>query len=169
MSQKQTHDIIVNGKIDVALKDRKIRYIAACPAEHLTNYSGSGLPYSSPAQAFENTPNQGTVEVTNGKFRIPLRFPNSYYMNLGTDIVPPTVFLTYTTSEGKEIHDSIVISEGIPYRTLTYPDKRKEQQQMFYKDGWAMPVRTQEQILRQSQYPAQNTMPRNHWGVKPPL
>ena len=40
---------------------------------------------------------------------------------------------------------------------------------MFYHCGNSLPVRTQEQVLRDSGYPEDNRMPDNFWGLKPPM
>jgi hypothetical protein len=54
---------------------------------------------------------------------------------------------------------------------LSYPMQNTlpRKDAMFYKYGWLMPVRTQEQILRDSAYPDENKMASNFWGLKPPL
>ena len=40
---------------------------------------------------------------------------------------------------------------------------------MFYKSLQTLPVRSQEQILRDSAYPKKNKMPKNFWGLTPPV
>ena len=45
---------------------------------------------------------------------------------------------------------SFKLSGGIPYRTLTYPEKRNSP--MFYNGRDKLPIRTQEQILRDYSY-----------------
>ena len=39
----------------------------------------------------------------------------------------------------------------------------------FYEGGWDMPVRTQEQILRDGGYPSYNKEADTFWGLKPPM
>lgn len=164
-------DIRVMGRIQEPVKDNRIYYIAAAPPDYRATFTGSGLPFASQQQAFENTPNTGSAELTiDNRFDIALMFPNSYYVSLGSVIVPPTLFLEYTTTDGQKRHLSIKISDGIPYRMLTYPAQftRARQDPSFYAGGWQMPVRTQEQILRDAAYPATNKMAPNFWGLKPP-
>ena len=55
---------------------------------------------------------------------------------------------------------------------LTYPPLKNERPRSgpeFYEGLWELPVRTQEEICRQSGYPEVNKMPKNFWGLKPPL
>ena len=71
-----------------------------------------------------------------------------------------------------EFH-TIQIDEGIPFRTLTYPSppsKNPRTSPMFYHCGKnKLPIRGQEQVLRDSGFPEVNKMPNNFWGLKPPL
>ena len=63
-----------------------------------------------------------------------------------------------------EFH-TIQIDEGIPFRTLTYPSppsKNPRTSPMFYHCGKnQLPIRGQEQVLRDSGYPEVNKMPNN--------
>lgn len=167
LSSPNATDIIVFGRIKETVSGTHIRYIAGNPPDYRATYTGSALPFASQAQAFDNTPNRGSVALIDNTFEIRLIYPNSYYIGLGTVIVPPTVYIYYTTHEGQERQIPIQISDGVPYRTLTYPSIRKDA--MFYGSGWSLPVRTQENILRDSGYPSMNTVDVNHWGLKPPL
>ena len=63
------------------------------------------------------------------------------------------------------------MGNGIPFRMLTYqqtPVTVSRDSPNFYNGGFNLPVRTQEQILRDSAYPDKNTMPKNFWGLRPP-
>lgn len=164
-------DIIVYGKIKEAVKDNTIYCFAANPPDYRATYTGSGLPFANQEQAFENTPNKGKVVLVDGSFELQLMFPNSYYVGLGTVLVPPSVFIKYENMEGKERKVSIKLSDGIPYRLLTYPMQytMARRDPMFYGHGWKLPVRTQEEVLRDSAYPSDNKMAPNFWGLKPPL
>jgi hypothetical protein len=164
-------DIFVYGRIKEVIPSGYIYYVAANPPDYRATFTGSGLPFANQSQAFENTPNKGRVSIINNSFEIQLMYPNSYYVGLGTVIVPPTVYIEYVNSEGKQRNMSIKLSDGIPYRMLSYPMQNTlpRKDAMFYKYGWLMPVRTQEQILRDSAYPDENKMASNFWGLKPPL
>lgn len=164
-------DITVVGKISERIQPNLVRYVAASPPDYRATYTGSGLPFANQEQAFYNSPNIGHANVVDGTFEIKLMYPNSYYVGLGTVLVPPSLMVFYVDQEGNEKEVTIKISEGIPYRTLTYPITKKAPRDsaMFYSSGWSLPVRTQEQVLRDSGYPSTNVMPDNHWGLKPPL
>jgi hypothetical protein len=164
-------DMIVYGKLKEFVKNNTIYYLAANPPDYRATYTGSGLPFANQHQAFENTPNKGKVQVIDGTFEIKIMYPNSYYIGLGTVLVPPTLYLEYYNTEGKTRKVSIKLSDGIPYRLLSYPMQNTlpRKDAMFYSFGWQMPVRTQEQVIRDSAYPDKNIMHANFWGLKPPL
>lgn len=167
---KDNYTVYIHVKINERVPSQKVFYIAASPTEHRTSYSGSGLPFVSPTQAFENTPNQGIIDIdSNNEFQVVLRTPNSYYAGLGSQYIPPTLYLSYNNGFVNKLV-SIKLSHGIPYRTLTYvshPVPRSSPS--FYEGLQSLPVRTQEQILKDSAYPAKNVMHSNFWGLKPPL
>jgi hypothetical protein len=176
------------NSIEVKLPDipdiPEIRWYAAAPADHRYTYTGSGLPFANEAQALNE--GQGGVVATDNFncARIDFLWPNSYYKaDMSDRIVPPSIYVRYTV-KGEEKETCIRIGHRIPYRGLTYPESRKDA--MFYADGWIMPVRTQEQVLRDSGYATSDSgyatsvngvfsgnttrrMPSNHWGLKPPL
>jgi len=165
------NDIIIRGHIGEHVKNGEMFYIAASPPDLHASYTGSGLPFASPTQAFDGTPNKGTTQLSAGNlFEIVISYPNSYYAGLGTVLVPPTVYLYYNNGYAEKII-TIKLSQGIPYRMLTYPmsETAPRQGPSFYDGMWELPVRTQEQILRDSAYPAQNHMHSNFWGLKPPV
>ena len=104
-----------------------------------------------------------------------MKHPNSYYVGLGSLHIPPHVNLKLSLG-GKPENDpnnktaTVVIDDGIPFRTLTYPappSKKPRTSPMFYCEPWHG-ARTQESILRSAGYPATNKMPDNFWGMKPP-
>ena len=169
--QTENKDIVLKGKVNEAVQDNMIYFIAANPPDYRASYTGSGLPFANQVQAFESTPNKGAVPIVNNEFEIKVMYPNSYYVGLGTVIVPPTIFIEYMTPNQEKRNVSVKISDGIPYRMLTYPMQNTlpRSNAMFYKYGWEMPVRTQEEILRDSAYPRKNEMASNFWGLKPPL
>jgi hypothetical protein len=165
------YDIIVKGRIEEQVENNKIFYIAASPADHRANYSGSGLPFYNQLQAFDNTPNIGTLDVGyDNSFEIKLLTPNSYMVGLGSVTIPPTLYIEFVDLNGNKKDISIKVSNGIPYRTLTYPlTPRPRENATFYDSQFYLPVRSQEQILLDSGYPKTNNMPSNFWGLKPPL
>lgn len=148
-----------------------IKYSASNPPTYNSNFSGSGLPFPNETVAFENTPNMGVVQVVNGQFSFSLRYPNSYYINLGSVYVPPQVRLMLVNKDNKQMESikTVNLGEGIPFRTLTWPNQRDwNKGSLFYKND-DLPVRTQYQILLDSAYPSTNKIPGNFWGLKPSM
>jgi hypothetical protein len=160
----------ITGKINDTVMYGKIKYAAACPIDRRTSLSGSGLPFANASQAFYNTPNQGEIELAKDNvFNIKITIPNSYYAALGTVVVPPTVLIVYNNGLG-ELRVPIQLSDGVPFRMLTYPNGQftsARKDATFYQGNEDLPVRTQEQILLDSAYKPAERMPENFWGLRP--
>lgn len=160
-------DVIVRGRVHDNIKGGVIHYLAAAPIGRNASFSGSGLPFANAEQAFHNTPNKGTLELKmNNTFEIVLAVPNSYYVGLGTVLVPPSLFLSYENGiETKKI--KVKLCEPVPYRMLSYPmsETYARNGSRFYAGGFELPVRTQEQILLDSAYPSVEH--KDFWGLKP--
>ena len=162
------HDTVYRGRLPEGRSDGDVlEYVAASPADMRSSFSGSGFPFADAAQAFYNTPNRGKVRVAaGGTFEIKLVSPNSYYVGLGTVIVPPTVHLVYSVG-GRRVQRAqpLSASPAVPYRTLTYPASRRCAS--FYAPESKF-VRSQEQILMASGYPVLGAgVPMSFWGGKP--
>lgn len=182
--EKDFNNDIVSGKMTVvndmikvtgrvkSLGYTKMMFWAAESPEVKLSFSGYGLPYANPDMAYENTTNSGIVELDNlGNFEFLLKYPNAYYVGLGSLYIPPHVNLKlFSNNEPDNKVISLKIDEGIPFRTLTYPSppsKNPRQDPMFYMSYW-QGARTQEEILKAKAYPDQNMMPDNFWGTAPP-
>ena len=163
-------DIIISGTVNSNIENPNIIYWAPSPADHLTSYSGSGLPFANAEMAYQNTPNKGMVQAKNKEFSFRLKYPNAYYAHLGTLYIPPLVNIKVCDSLNENSYITVQIDDGIPYRTLTYPSPPSKNPYssplFFYTEE--KEVRSQEQILRDSAYPKENKMPDNWWGMKPP-
>lgn len=160
---KSDYDIIINGEINDEITYPYIDYYAPSPPDLMTSFSGSGLPYIHYEQAFYNTPNKGTVEVKDtNKFSIYLYRPNSYYKDFNT-LSFPYVKIIY--NKNKNVIIDLPYNK-IPYRSLQYPLLRKKEKELFYHRK--LPIRTQEQILRDSGYDGKHEH-KNFWGLKPPM
>ena len=85
-------------------------------------------------------------------------------------LVEPQVSFLICNGSGKAIGDTHVANLGnsIPFRTLTWPKKRDWNKGPLFYCNNNLPVRNQEQILRDSGYPAINKEPSNFWGLIPP-
>lgn len=166
-------DVVVQGEVKSKTSDPTIMFWAPNPPTWSQSYSGSGLPYHDSIQAYQQSPNVGAVKAVNRKFEFRIKFPNAYYVGLGSLYVPPVVHFKVCEEDcnQKEYH-TIELGKGIPFRTLTYPSppsNRPRNSPMFYHCGSSLPVRTQEQVLRDSGYPEDNRTPDNFWGLKPPM
>lgn len=167
-----TGEVRVNGKVNNAmgLHDAKVVFWAPAPPNYRTSYSGSALPYTNAEMAFDQTPNAGTVNVSrDGSFSFSIQYPSGYYAGLGTMYISPHIRMQ-TIINGKVGDTEVVrVGEGVPFRLLTYPPVPATAPRCspsFYARD-RLPVRTQEQILRDSAYPSKNVMPANFWGLRP--
>jgi hypothetical protein len=157
------HNVLCRGTIRGHVANRKVSFAAAACADHRASFTGSGLPFANALHAFENTPNKGTVDVDhNGSFSFHCKMPNAYYIGLGSTYIPPTLYITW--NNGEEQKDRSIVLNGIPFRKLTYPWQRTDAS--FYDKD--LPIRSQEQILRDSAYPAIESTT-NFWGLRPPV
>jgi hypothetical protein len=157
-------DITVHGTITDIVDNGKIEYLAAAPADYHFSFSGSGLPFANPEQAFGNTPNKGIIELNGNSFVLRLLRPNAYYEKLGKVLIEPTIYLHYMSGGVKRTLD-VKLTDSIPYRLLAYPIFRKGPE--FYEGTSELPIRTQEQIIRDGKYPCKNKEYVPFWGLKP--
>lgn len=166
-SESDDGDYTVKG-YDESYGNSNLLFWAANPPTYVNSYTGSGLPFPNSDIAYENTVNKGVTKCKNGHYSFKLRFPNAYYKGLGTVYVEPCYHLQVCGST--EIK-TITIGHGIPFRMMTYPPSltpsTARTTPLFYKKS-VDKLRTQEQILRSSSYPATNTTPSNFWGERPP-
>lgn len=158
----------ISGKVNEHVKDNVLTFAASTPPDRRTSFSGSGLPFPNAAIAFGHSPNMGSIKLGHGNvFSIEMQTPNSYYIGLGTLLIPPTIYFSYHNGYTTKQH-RIKLFNGIPYRTLTYPGQRTSTS--FYPSILGLPVRGQEEILRSSAYPC-DTMREyeKFWGERPPV
>lgn len=164
-------DYTVKGKVLSKTLNPTVLFWAANPPSYRTNYSGSGLPFANPTQAYENTVNRGAVVAYNREFEFNVHYPNSYYIGLGTVYQEPHVNFKICELGSNDKVYKIRLGYGIPFRLLTYPSPPKtapRDSPMFYDGRKTMPIISQEQLLRNSAYPKKNKMPTNFWGGASP-
>jgi hypothetical protein len=160
------YDISLGIKSLVKIDNNEIRYIAANPPDYITSFSGSALPFHNEEQAFDDTPNIGSVMLSDtNEAVINVFYPNSYYDELGNVLVKPHIKLFFNVNNTLKQVD-VKLSEGIPYRSLTYPIHRSSC--MFYDTLDSLPIRSQNDILRSSGYPDEDIHYTNFWGYRPP-
>lgn len=157
------YSVRVTGKIEDTVKGKAI-YIAAAPAVNYTAYSASGATFPSKEIAFDNTPNYGEIDKS---FDIYIQTPNAYN-DMEREIGPEIIIMYNNGSEDKQVH--VPVGTTIPYRNdHQYQDNRRRLGPLFYGESWKLPVKTQEQYLRDSGYPQvyPYIVPDNWWGLKP--
>ena len=166
-------DLEIKGQVTDVAEGSEVFYWAATPPTYGTSFYGSGHPYPNPIVAYEETPNKGSVKVSGGKFSFNIKYPNAYYIGLGSLYVPPHVNLKVVQpgSDGsQDKYFNVQVDNGIPFRTLTYPSPPSNKPRispLFYHECQNT-ARSQESILRASAYPETNEMPDNFWGLRPP-
>ena len=164
------HQIQVNGKI--GSMSAKVVYWAADEPNYGYSYYGSGHPFANPEMAYSNNHNKGQVYATEGQFSFTIKYPNAYYIGLGSQYVAPhfNVKLCDEAEESCSNYFTVQIDDGIPFRTLTHPSppsKKPRSCPGFYYEP-EREVRSQDTILHQSAYPSTHITPDNFWGDKPP-
>ena len=163
-----THTVELIIQMKVVVDGHKVSFIAAAPIDRHASYSGSALPFASAEMAIDGSPSKGTVHLDVGNAtRIRVLIPNSYYSGLGTVLIPPTVYIVFQMA-GEEKVVAVKVEEPVAYRTLTYDRRRTTA--VFYDDLAKLPVRSQEQVLRDSAYyPRPNAAKASFWGLRPAL
>lgn len=118
---------IVSGKFRTPGK-YLINFSAAAPGDLRLSYSGSGLPFVSPQQAYFDTPNKGKLETSdNGVFSFKLWAPNSYYINQGTTLVRPHVHMCIQNAHQSNPRSyDLKLGPGIPNRSLRHLDGKPD-------------------------------------------
>lgn len=163
----------VSGLLSRAAKDREADYVAAAPPDNRASFSGSALPFANPEQAFSNTLSKGSMKLAaDGRtFEVQVQEPNSFYTDLGTVLIAPSLFVRYIAEDdGLPRMDRILLGQPIAYRTLTYPNNdscRSRSSPEFYAPGETVDYpRTQEEIFLDGIY--QEKCAIGFWGKRPP-
>ena len=162
-------DVQITGIFNDIADNNTIYFVAPNPPDYRQSFSGSGLPFFSREQAFQNTPNKIRYLLQNDNtIQFNMLMPNAFYDNLGNNIVTPHITMNYKRNN-IDVEHIIKLDNGIPFRTLTYPDSRTSLRQnaTFYHNE--LPVRSQEQIIKDSQFNMQQSDSRSFWGLKPPM
>ena len=158
-----TGEYLVEGTLPDA-GNSNIMFWAPNPPTYNSSFNGSGLPYPNAEIAYENTPNKGMVKANNGNYKFKIKYPNSYYSGLGTKIIEPVYHIKICG--GEKVH-TVKLGHGIPFRMLTYPEFADRTGPEFYAGGLNLPIRTQEQIIRDGGYPNTNKKITNFWENRP--
>jgi hypothetical protein len=160
--------ITINGSLKGGEQQPNLQVVfwAANPPDYRQSFSGSALPFVNRAMAFENSQNRGIVDVlSDGTFSFNLKFPNSYYMNLGNQLIGPQVHIMVKSSGKEGKVQTISLGEPIPFRSLRHA--LLDRNVTFYHRTDLPDLRTQEQTLYACEYPPTNSTPTNFWGSCP--
>lgn len=163
---------IISGKIlNFNMNNIFVKYWGANKPTFCKSFSGSALPYPNEKIAFENSINVGMVQVVNSRFSFNITLPNSYYINMGTELIPPSINLIIIDSNNKQLTNkyTINLSKYIPYRTLTWDKLRNWNEGPLFYTNLNLPVIDQYEILNNSKYPTKQIKPMKFWNGKPPL
>jgi hypothetical protein len=109
---------VVRGVLKSSTKSGIIKFIASNAPDHRQSYSGSGLPFPNPDMAYESTPNKGSTQVVDGRFEFNINYPNSFYINQGTQLLPPHVLVRLCDGNNDSV-EVVKLGEGIPNRSLS--------------------------------------------------
>jgi hypothetical protein len=160
----------------------RIQWVAAAPPERRASEAGSCLPFADERMAFEGMHAMRGTALSEGdpsSFTVRLRaVPNAFYAGLGTERVPPSVFVSFAHN-GRRMRSAAKVADGVPFRSLTYPAIRPCASASLY-DVPARPARSQADILFASAFPrgprlplavpsASAATPAQFWGGKPPV
>ena len=180
-------DLRVKARIPDDVDDGVVHYVAACPPTRRYSRVGSGLPFPNHEHAFQNTPNRGKHLIVDGFLTVHVLEPNSFYAGMGKVLVPPTLYVSYS-SGGKQTERAIGLCSApatVHAHTslLAWPRSRRDA--TFYKTFLHLPVRCQEQILRDGAAFADplvaaracektasgktKVTPEAFWGLRPPV
>ena len=167
---KSNDTVNIKGNIDV--QDGSIlEYYAGNPPTYMFSYGGSALPYPNAQVAYSNSSNNGKLVIKGNFYSFNITSPNAFYSGLGTKYVEPHVIIRITDISGYIYQPIFVrLDNGIPYKSLTYsppPNTWPRSSPLFYYGKDQLPIRTQEQILKDSAFPKTNKYPNNFWGLKP--
>ena len=162
----------VNVKGNIYIEDGSIlEYYAGNPPTYMFSNAGSALPYPNANVAYDLNTNSGKVNIKNNKFSFNIKYPNSFYSQLGNKYIEPHVIIRFVdTTDYKYEPIFVKLDDGIPYRNLSHNppiNSWKRNNPFFYSGRDNLPIRSQEEILYDSAYPCNTKYPSNFWGLKP--
>ena len=169
--QNNDKNVMIKGSLNMDIKKLLkgsrifLKYFGAnCPTNG-GSFTGSGLPFPNKDVAYENTDNTGILQVFGDVFSLNILKPNSYYENQGKTLIRPHINFTFIDGNERAVSNSykIMLDDYIPYRSLSM----RREDVLFY-DVPNLPIRTQEQILRDSKYDINKKEHSNFWGTRPP-
>ena len=172
---ENVEQIEVNGQMNNSLSEISkgnnlfVKYWASNPPDMRSSFAGSGLPFPNEEIAFSGSKNCDVVKAYGDRFRFFVKRPNSYYTNMGTQLVPPQVYYQICDKYGNCIGNRgcIQLGTSIPNRRLNYYNTSGHSLHTtnLYKTPQYL-WRSQEAILRDSSY-NNSCGAQNWWGLTP--
>lgn len=164
--------VTIHGRISaMGATPMSVEWKAAAPVTRGIGFAGSGQPYPNRDIAYENTPNAGIFETTDGSFTIHMKgIPAGYYSGLGSVYVPPLVeFVAKSKASPQKIATANlwINDTAAPYRWLggspatLHPEPNTDSstgRAMYYYGREELPLfENQEALLRAKAYPGDMT------------
>lgn len=103
---KQDYDkLYVNIVLHSRVIPRFPHLFYRAPAPYDNRCNGNG-PFPNLSIAyFKNNPNEGYAKIENNKARFVLNHPNSFYINAGTKLIPPHIYIRFGNSNLDDYFD----------------------------------------------------------------
>ena len=162
------NSVTVSGRITgLNGEPQTVYWKAASPPTRGIGFAGAGLPYPNQDIAYENSPNQGTIQSPDGSFTIQLKgIPSGYFSGLGSIYVPPLIEFYSKSQSGRIFHSTLWINDtAAPYRwTSGAPATLRPEvdtpestgRAMYYHGREQLPLfDNQEALFRARGYPAE--------------
>ena len=130
--RKGENGLLVSGEVKKASKYTERIVMAANPIDRMMNYSGSGLAFTNPEIAFDNSPNYFEVSE-NGNINTTFIYPNSYYTQDSMSRIIPSIFIILKKNGEAPIYYQLKLEDELPLKTsTTYRPEHDEKKSMFY-------------------------------------
>jgi len=139
--------VLIKGQVNNPGFYTFMEIYAAAPIDRMTNYSGSGLPFSCAAAAFEGSPNYAQIP-SNGQIDVLFLYPNGFNSQDAFTKVPPSIFIKLIPHNGAEpIRVTYPLEDPFPLKTIGYRPNHVYGSLFYaYKDK-VMPFATAEQTM----------------------
>lgn len=134
VTQQPNGMLFIQGKLSKASRYDERTLMAANPIDRMMNYSGSGLAFTNPEIAFENTPNLYLIP-DDGRIYTTFSFPNSYYTKDTLNRVPPSIFIVLKKVNEPTLYYQVKLEQPLPLKTsTTYRPEHDQKGPMFYTE-----------------------------------
>ena len=145
VSVNNNSKLLLNGYIKNPSQYDKMLVIASNPIDRMTNYSGSGLPFTNENIAFENTRNMFLIPKS-GYINTTFSYPNSFYSQDGKTKILPSIYIELGEYNNTSFQLQYELFDLNNLRTLINRESRKGPE--FYgKKDTILPIDTAENVM----------------------